>query len=376
MKSEIVSLTSIRGIAAIWVAIFHFVIPFNREVACISCHLPPLDKAYLSVDLFFILSGFIMCYVYMDKYKQCKEDKRTRNFYISFIQARIARIYPLHLATLIFFSLWILTLYTLIDNYKISERNNIETYIYNLFLIHAWGVWNDVTWNYPSWSISAELFAYLLFPIILSLVGFFLKNSLIPLALVCVVSIEARSWIDFDIGQGAAIYRCISEFTLGIIGYFIYTNNKKTIEILENNIFQFLLLASIILLSFTSIRDSIIIALFLPLILSLSNDKGFLSKILNIKPLYYLGLISYSIYLTHALVMMVYRDFRIYYFKTSGSLGFEVEVFILIMLISTTIFLSWFTYIYIEKKMRVYLNMIFKLDIIKRPLLAKLFKNE
>lgn len=376
MKTEIVSLTSIRGIAAIWVAIYHFIIPFNREVACISCHLPPLDKAYLSVDLFFILSGFIMSYVYMEQYEKCKLSGNTRNFYTRFIQSRIARIYPLHLVTLLFFTFWFMVLSLLVDNYEISERNNIETFIYNLLLIHAWGVWDDVSWNYPSWSISAEFFAYLSFPLILSLIGLFSNNRLMTLAIVCILLIEIGSWFDFDIGQGAAIYRCITEFTLGIIGYFIYINNKKLIKTLEHNIFQLFLVTSIIILSFTSIRDSIIIALFLPLILSLSKDSGFLSKILNIKPLYYLGLISYSIYLTHALVMMVYRDLRIYYFKISGSLGIEVELFLLFILISTTIFLSWFTYIYVEKKMRNYLKVIFRLDIIKKPLSTKLFKNE
>src|SRR4051794_13305380 len=88
------NLTPLRGIAALWVVVFHFseiVAKFVRlDVSLI------LTKGYLMVDLFFVLSGFIISYVYMRK-MQTGILANFRNF----IVARFARVYPLHFFTLI-----------------------------------------------------------------------------------------------------------------------------------------------------------------------------------------------------------------------------------------------------------------------------------
>src|SRR6202161_3995096 len=121
--------------------------------------MPPLvAKGYLGVELFFVLSGFILCPVYLDQVA----DGGFR--YGSFLWARLARIYPLHLATLAgigAMALAALAAGRVIDP-NILSWSSLPA---NLLLVQAWGYAPQAGWNHPSWSISAEWFAYLSFPV-------------------------------------------------------------------------------------------------------------------------------------------------------------------------------------------------------------------
>jgi peptidoglycan/LPS O-acetylase OafA/YrhL len=111
------------------------------------------------VELFFVLSGFILCHVYLDSVA----DGAFR--YGEFLWARLARIYPLHLATLLgigAMALAALAAGRVIDP-NILSWSSLPA---NLFLVQAWGFAPQAGWNHPSWSISAEWFAYLGFPLV------------------------------------------------------------------------------------------------------------------------------------------------------------------------------------------------------------------
>ncbi|HEY3694928.1 acyltransferase [Phenylobacterium sp.] len=146
-------LTALRFFAAFWVVLFHY----WPKLAAPSTPLF-VDKGYLGVELFFILSGFILCHVY----RTSVEDGRFR--YGDFLWNRLARVYPLHLATLV--GLGGVALVATAAGMAI-DRNILswESLPANLLLIHAWGFADAAGWNHPSWSISAEWFAYLTFPL-------------------------------------------------------------------------------------------------------------------------------------------------------------------------------------------------------------------
>jgi peptidoglycan/LPS O-acetylase OafA/YrhL len=145
-------LTALRFLAAMWVVLFsfwpHLDVGFMPNVVA---------KGYLGVETFFILSGFILSHVYLAAAGE------GRFAYGSFLWARIARVYPLHVATL----LGVGALGVAAVAMGMSIDGNIlswQTLPANLTLIHAWGVTSEAGWNHPSWSISAEWFAYLAFP--------------------------------------------------------------------------------------------------------------------------------------------------------------------------------------------------------------------
>ena len=152
--SDIRPLTSLRIAAALWVLVYHFRDHLGLELDRFGL----IERGYLGVDLFFILSGFILSHVYL----QSLQERRFN--YGSFLWARLARIYPVHLLTLLAtVGIWLLAVRmgasfsgSLFDFSALPQ---------NLALVHAWGTTPTVSWNFPSWSISAEWFAYLCFPI-------------------------------------------------------------------------------------------------------------------------------------------------------------------------------------------------------------------
>ncbi|WP_104655100.1 acyltransferase family protein [Ralstonia insidiosa] len=147
---EIKGLTGLRGIAALWVCIYHYT--YENDFGSI---LTPLAHAgHFGVPVFFVLSGFILAYTYAAKIAAGKVP------YARFLCARITRIYPLHLL------LWLaLGLATVLGFYAPSATDTREGYIAGLFMMHAWGFTLAAPWNNPSWSVSTEFAAYLLFPL-------------------------------------------------------------------------------------------------------------------------------------------------------------------------------------------------------------------
>jgi peptidoglycan/LPS O-acetylase OafA/YrhL len=150
---DIKPLTSLRFFAAMWVVLFHFWPNLSGDA------MPALvAKGYLGVEVFFTLSGFILCHVYL----QSVVEGRFR--YGGFLWARLARIYPLHLATLVGVGL----MAAVASAAGRSIDANVVSWSAlpaNLLLVHAWGLAPVAGWNHPSWSISAEWFAYLSFPL-------------------------------------------------------------------------------------------------------------------------------------------------------------------------------------------------------------------
>jgi len=146
-------LTALRFMAALWVVLYTFW-P-NLDVS----FLPNLAaKGYLGVELFFVLSGFILSHVYLHAFAE------KRFSYRGFLWARIARVYPLHVFTLLgvmALGLAAVAVGLSIDASVLSWKSLPA----HLLMVHAWGFANEAGWNHPSWSISAEWFAYLAFPL-------------------------------------------------------------------------------------------------------------------------------------------------------------------------------------------------------------------
>jgi len=149
---DIKPLTALRFLAAMWVVSFHY------WPALTNGPLPMLvQKGYLGVEMFFVLSGFILSHVYLESFGQGRFRYRT------FLWARIARVYPLHLATL--FGVGALVLAAAAAGFAMqNDLAHWGSLPANLLMVHAWGLAPEAAWNHPSWSISAEWFAYLCFP--------------------------------------------------------------------------------------------------------------------------------------------------------------------------------------------------------------------
>jgi peptidoglycan/LPS O-acetylase OafA/YrhL len=151
MPQDIRQLTALRFFAAMWVVGYDYWPRLQATTPAI------LAKGYLGVDLFFVLSGFILSHVYLNAFGE------RRASYRGFLWARLARIYPLHLAILLMLA-GIALIAGAIGLHLSGQLAVWPSIPGQLLLLQAWGTTPRGGWNHPAWSISAEWLAYLAFP--------------------------------------------------------------------------------------------------------------------------------------------------------------------------------------------------------------------
>lgn len=184
--TDLKPLTSLRFIAAFWVLLYHF----RDHLGLGLGNFGLAAHGWMGVDLFFILSGFILAHVYLE------EVQEGRFGYLRFLQNRLARVYPMHLAALgAMLALFALAAATGAgvgspDAFKLSDLPQ------HLLMIHAWGTTEAVGWNFPSWSISAEWGAYLLFPLIAAAVLSHNKRPGVALAMAIALCVASFALLD------------------------------------------------------------------------------------------------------------------------------------------------------------------------------------
>jgi len=215
-------LTSLRFIAAFWVLLYHFKDHLGLNLG----QLGLVADGYLGVDLFFTLSGFILAHVYLASLEG------GRFGYGGFLKNRIARVYPMHLAALAAMLVLFAGATAIGAGVGSPEAFKLADLPAHVFMVHAWGATAAVGWNFPSWSISAEWAAYLLFPLVAALVlkaqrasGWMAAGALT----LCVVSFAALSnlhhvlpWVGRDFSQMTAqigALRILPSFLLGVALY-------------------------------------------------------------------------------------------------------------------------------------------------------------
>jgi peptidoglycan/LPS O-acetylase OafA/YrhL len=148
------NLDLLRLIAAYGIVLGHF----NAYVPDLDMPIHPQWRFIpLFVDLFFTISGFVICFVYFDRMS-------TRADYGAFMKRRFARLVPLHWLTLLVFAAIGVAIYFGIS-VKEPERYDWQCFLPNVLLIQSLHVCDRLTFNYPSWSISVEMLLYLLFPL-------------------------------------------------------------------------------------------------------------------------------------------------------------------------------------------------------------------
>jgi peptidoglycan/LPS O-acetylase OafA/YrhL len=140
------ALDSWRGICALIVAAFHF------PILGLIKGQPLVEHAYLFVDFFFVLSGFVIGWTSEQRLQQPGEAW-------SFIVRRFGRVWPLHVVLLALF----VAVAVARGNLGDDEQHSIPAIFTNIGLIHGLGIHEKLTWNDPSWSISVEFSLYLLF---------------------------------------------------------------------------------------------------------------------------------------------------------------------------------------------------------------------
>jgi len=305
-----------------------------------------INQSYTFVDFFFVLSGFVIAYNY--------NNIANYSEFGVYMKKRIARLYPLLLFTAtLFFG------YILFKNYMseffTSSADEVYTtkelffqYIETLSLANSNPILGTgLGINSPTWSISAEITSYLTFGLVsIYAIG---KRKNLVLFLIILLSVL------FCIYKGGLFWTGSYGFVRGLIsfnlGYFVWLTYKMKFK-LNNNIeyvIPILLVAIFYILNTTSngMFGLGVIPLFFALsIVTLLKTDGLLSKLLDTKPIQFLGKISYSIYLNHLLVISLTPKIMFSVLKLPQNTSTEIMVFLISILI--VILYSNYTYKFIE----------------------------
>jgi peptidoglycan/LPS O-acetylase OafA/YrhL len=311
--AEIKALSGARAVGALAIVAYHFC-DAHRYVPYAVVFGPPVTKSYIWVEFFFALSGFILVHVYSG---------RTLH-YRSFLKARLARLYPVHLATL--FSLLGLVLATnaLATLWHFpsifvgphAPANTLDAFVANLLLVQAWGFMSGLTWNAASWFVSVEFFLCLIFPMFLTLArgGPGRGVGLVAAGAAWLTLLSWNSGVGLDITFRNGLLRGMADFTIGV-GLAMIFRTLKIRPIPERVHSQVqacvlvLAAAAFYLSGPRHARGDIVAALALiALILPLAFDKGFLARLFRTRPFQVLGGWSYAIYMGQTFWMLVVRQ--------------------------------------------------------------------
>lgn len=297
-KHQFVICDALRFLAACLIVVFHYEIFAVKNAEGAERHFGGLGAA---VDFFFILSGFVIAYSSADQIS-------TLTSYAGFLRRRLARIYPLHLLTLM--AALAMSKAAGFASVQLGDagRYAVEKLPANLFLVQAWGVHERLTFNIVSWSISVEWFLYLVFPLLLAAalrLGPYLTLGAIVLMLVALRVAESHwgltAWNDRTYNFG--IIRGIPTFVLGIAIWDIWRRHRDAYNVPVAAVL--LLFAASVVGMYLRVPHEVLIAAFGLIVLCGSFTAPENKNSLVIRIAKRLGNASYSLYMLHHLIGIV-----------------------------------------------------------------------
>ena len=352
MLKRFETLDSFRGIAAIFIIIHN--IRFLDSITELTFFL----DGKIFVEMFFVLSGFVLTHGYAFKPISFK----------SFFISRTFRIFPLHIFMLILVLLSEIIKYVAyqygvpFNHIPLTGGESPSLLIYHILLLQSWLAFVPSTgFNNPAWSISLEYYMYMIFFITL------LIKHVNKAYLWFFISMVSFIFIVNDIGI-YKVLRGLSSFFLGSLIYLVYRNFYQNIVSISKKYFsllEVLILLTIIMLISSNLDYKAIIATFLFSIqmLVFAFEKGIISTFLKRSFFLHIGKISYSIYLIHYFILSIVMFLAIiltkFGFPTTSMIndvrfidfgnGF-INNLVLFSLIIFIIFISNYSYKYIELK--------------------------
>jgi peptidoglycan/LPS O-acetylase OafA/YrhL len=290
LPQNLKALTSLRFFAAMWVVLFRFWPSLGAATPSL------VARGYLGVELFFVLSGFILCHVYLPQIGE------GRFSYREFLWIRLARIYPVHLATLVGLGLAVAA--ASMAGVSVGDKLVVWSSLpAHLTLTQAWGLAPEGGWNHPSWSISAEWFAYLSFPLFAWVAWRLRSRPGVAMALaigfIAFIYPAFHNLVGFPLTSATISWgalRIVPCFALGCATYLLWSAHPLRARGVALAAAGAALMAILGGAQFGA-PAPLLVVLFGALIYSLANMESARSRLLTAPAFVYLGEVSYSIYM-------------------------------------------------------------------------------
>ncbi|WP_221390633.1 acyltransferase [Dyadobacter sp. NIV53] len=348
MRERVEQLDGLRGIFALLVVAHHH----NAFKNSILYNNFFVINSSLFVDFFFVLSGFVIAMNYIGKLS-------TGQDFFQFIKKRFFRLYPL-----LFYSEIVFLIANLTGEHSVLKNSsNLGLSYYFLTALDTLtfmgstpvlGGWIGL--NYPAWSISSEMISYVFFGLILLFIP--KQKNLAFLAIILFAGIFIIDRDEYLLTYDYGFIRGLLCFCIGIFTFEIIKNRNLELSFLE--IPYLILLVSMMYLVHhyqLNVWKLVFPFIFSAGIFVFCNSTGFVTKMLSNRLFQYLGRISYSIYLNHAIVLIFVNIILFRMLKspqTEWMIGFSLFISIAI-----TIIYSHFTYEWIEKRFGQFLKKTF-----------------
>lgn len=306
-------------------------------------------NASLFVDFFFVLSGFVIAFNYVDRIQSTGD-------FLTFLKKRFIRLYPLLFYTeVVFVAANLLGEHSSFKNvggmglsYYLYTSLDALTFMGSSTVFGGW-----ISNNYPSWSISAEMISYVVFGLVVLALPRFKYVAFAVIGVLSAAFIYSRG--EYLLAYDYGYVRGLLCFSLGI-----FTNRWLREKSYHLSAFEIpFLLFLIAAMYFVHHWELNLWKLVFPFIFSVgivifASSEGIVTQMLNSKPFQYLGKISYSIYLNHAIVLIFVNIILFRLLKSP-----ETEPMFAISLLTSitlTIVYSHFTYEFVEKRVGKFLR--------------------
>ncbi len=387
------NLTPLRGIAALLTVVFHvdLFLGSGGDVLMKFADSMLISRLYLMVDFFFILSGFVMCHVYGRWFSESVKGADFKRFTI----ARFARVYPLHLFTLLLVALifGVSAQVGIPENTILQTENTVYSFITNLLLVQSMNLHQWFSWNHAAWSISTEWWMYMLFPFLVRpfmglkptgrvavVLGCFAGYVAITLLVMPLITItpalaflfgngEAPPNNTINVGFQFGFFRCLLGFVLGMMMYGGYCDGWGKSWLGSGYTLLALTLGLSTCMHF-AIPDAFTVGFFPLILLSAAYGSQSMNALFGSRSLQRLGDWSFSIYLVHQPLLFIFGSIVAYQTLGQPAAGgpppkpeMLTGWLMCLIFIALTLLVSSLTYRFIEVPARKALNARFH----KRP---------
>jgi peptidoglycan/LPS O-acetylase OafA/YrhL len=352
-RPEIPALTGLRGVLALWIVLLHIAIGLEQLGQSIAGRLGQVTAnlvftGTLAVDGFFVLSGFVLSYAHAQDFGTALRAGPLLRFW----GLRLGRIWPVHGVVLALYAIaawggvqWLTEACgNPANRVGPCDRFSFSGLMEQLLLVQAWGVDRTVGWNFVAWSISSEWFVYLWFPLICLAacrIGPIVAGIGAGLAMVAVVIVVPQIVPQFQgVNDDYGLARAIPEFLAGCLLYRVYALeafSAQTAGLLAGASLAALvgLLALAVLPQMSSLALAMLVAALA------SGPHGVIARALSSPPVLWLGRISYSLYMSHVLVIEL-MGFVMRSFIRGNVMRLDIQlVGVIALLIGLTLAAGW-----------------------------------
>jgi len=324
------ALDGFRGLLALLVAIHH-----TTWFSYVN-YRSFINEGFVIIDLFFAFSGFLMFTLYQDKLTDSSSC-------LNFMRRRFARLYPIHLFMLAIFLgfsvLRVMAHKTGIATHDVGEilpfmpgaADGWGSLLSHLTLTHSMGLHDSLTYNFPSWTISVEFFAYFVFMAMMVWLPprkswhFGIITLLIAVTYLALAQVKPNIDITYDLG----FFRCLGGFFTGVLAAWVYGKFiARHMDVIKSNVIvatfieiAMVLVSLLFILYFKGKLQFLVAPVMFGFIIIFALDSGWVSRLMSLPLFRYLAKISYSVYMVHVIIAIGFSIVGTHFFPEHLIVG-------------------------------------------------------